>query len=154
MRACVRCLLCDLWKSPGHDDHGNLRPTDHRLVRQPWLRLDDRCRHICNYRRLRGHVRGASQSGAGMTRGRLFSEASFYLVVALTFVYIVFPFYWAFRSSITPNGELFVTPVHYWPAAPTFAHYEQVFGDGQFVRALGNSTLVAVTSTLLSLFIG
>jgi trehalose/maltose transport system permease protein len=44
--------------------------------------------------------------------------------------------------------------VHYWPAVPTFVHYEQVFGDGQFVRALGNSALVAVTSTVLSLFIG
>ncbi len=75
-------------------------------------------------------------------------------MLAIIFAYIVFPFYWAFRSSITPDGELFVTPVHYWPAVPTLAHYEQVFGDGQFVRALGNSTLVAVTSTLLSLFIG
>jgi trehalose/maltose transport system permease protein len=82
------------------------------------------------------------------------SRTLFYIVLAIIFVYIVFPFYWAFRSSITPDGELFVTPVHYWPAAPTFAHYEQVFGDGQFVRALGNSALVAVTSTLLSLFIG
>ena len=82
------------------------------------------------------------------------SRTLFYIVLAIIFVYIVFPFYWAFRSSITPDGELFVTPVHYWPATPTFAHYEQVFGDGQFVRALGNSALVAVTSTVLSLFIG
>ena len=82
------------------------------------------------------------------------SRTLFYIVLAIIFVYIVFPFYWAFRSSITPDGELFVTTVHYWPATPTFAHYEQVFGDGQFVRALGNSSLVAVTSTLLSLFIG
>ena len=82
------------------------------------------------------------------------SRTLFYIVLAIIFIYIVFPFYWAFRSSITPDGELFVTPVHYFPAAPTFAHYEQVFGDGQFVRALGNSALVAVTSTVLSLFIG
>ncbi len=91
-----------------------------------------------------------------MTRTQSYyvSRTLFYIVLAIIFVYIVFPFYWAFRSSITPDGELFVTPVHYWPAAPTFVHYEQVFGDGQFVRALGNSTFVAVTSTLLSLFIG
>jgi trehalose/maltose transport system permease protein len=88
------------------------------------------------------------------TQSYYLSRTLFYIVLAIIFVYIVFPFYWAFRSSITPDGELFVTPVHYWPAAPTFAHYEQVFGDGQFVRALGNSTFVAVTSTVLSLFIG
>jgi trehalose/maltose transport system permease protein len=91
-----------------------------------------------------------------MTRTQTYylSRTLFYIVLAIIFVYIVFPFYWAFRSSITPDGELFVTPVHYWPAVPTFVHYEQVFGDGQFVRALGNSALVAVTSTILSLFIG
>jgi trehalose/maltose transport system permease protein len=82
------------------------------------------------------------------------SRTLFYLVLAIIFVYIVFPFYWALRSSFSPDGELFLTPVHYWPAAPTFDHYAQVLGDGQFVRALANSALVAVSSTLLSLFIG
>jgi trehalose/maltose transport system permease protein len=78
----------------------------------------------------------------------------FYLVLAIIFVYIVFPFFWAVRSSVSPDGELFVTPVHYWPNAPTWDHYAQVLGDGQFVRALANSALVAVSSTLLSLCIG
>jgi trehalose/maltose transport system permease protein len=83
-----------------------------------------------------------------------FSRTLFYVVLAIIFVYIVFPFYWAVRSSITPDGELFVTPVHYWPVAPTLDHYTQVLGDGQFIRALANSALVAVSTTLLSLFIG
>jgi trehalose/maltose transport system permease protein len=91
-----------------------------------------------------------------MTRAQSYylSRTLFYIVLAIIFVYIVFPFYWAFRSAISPDGELFVTPVHYWPVTPTFAHFEQVFADGQFIRALANSTLVAVSSTLLSLFIG
>jgi trehalose/maltose transport system permease protein len=88
------------------------------------------------------------------TQSYYLSRTLFYVVLAIIFIYVVFPFYWAFRSSITPDGELFVTPVHYWPAAPTFAHYEQVLSDGNFIRALGNSALVAVSSTLLSLFIG
>jgi len=82
------------------------------------------------------------------------SRGAFYLVLAVIFIYIVFPFYWAFRSSISPDSELFVTPVHYWPNAPTLDHYAQVLGDGQFVRALLNSALVAGSSTILSLFIG
>src|ERR1041384_2305710 len=91
-----------------------------------------------------------------MTRSQssIISRILFYIVLAIIFVYIVFPFYWAFRSSITPDGELFVTPVHYWPAAPTLAHYQQVLGDGNFIIALGNSAIVAISSTLLSLFIG
>jgi trehalose/maltose transport system permease protein len=82
------------------------------------------------------------------------SRTLFYLVLALIFAYIVFPFYWAFRSSITPDGELFVTPVHYWPVAPTLLHYQQVLTDNQFLVALRNSTFVASAVTLLSLFIG
>jgi trehalose/maltose transport system permease protein len=88
------------------------------------------------------------------TQSYYLSRTLFYIVLAIIFVYIVFPFYWAFRSSVSPDGELFVTPVHYWPAQPTFAHYQQVFGDGGFVTALGNSALVATASTLLSLLIG
>jgi trehalose/maltose transport system permease protein len=66
----------------------------------------------------------------------------------------VFPFYWAFRSSITPNGELFVTPVHYWPAQPTLAHYEQALTDPQFLYAMRNSTIVGASTTALSLAMG
>jgi trehalose/maltose transport system permease protein len=88
------------------------------------------------------------------TQSFYLSRTLFYIVLAIIFVYIVFPFYWAFRSSITPDGELFVTPVHYWPSQPTFDHYAQVLGDGQFVRSLGNSAIVAISTTLLALFIG
>ena len=82
------------------------------------------------------------------------SRTLFYVVLTIIFVYIVFPFYWAVRSSVSPDSELFVTPVHYWPFAPTLDHYAQVLTDGQFVRALLNSALVAGSSTILSLFIG
>jgi len=82
------------------------------------------------------------------------SRFLFYIILTVIFVYIVFPFYWAFRSSVTPNGELFVTPVHYWPENPTLDHYEEVFTNGDFLVALRNSAIVAASTTLLSLFIG
>jgi trehalose/maltose transport system permease protein len=82
------------------------------------------------------------------------SRVLFYIVLTVIFIYIVFPFYWAFRSSITPNGELFVTPVHYWPENPTLEHYQEVFTNGDFLVALRNSAVVAASTTLLSLFIG
>src|ERR671939_601510 len=78
----------------------------------------------------------------------------FYLLLAVIFVYIVFPFYWAFRSSITPDNELFTTPVHYWPVNPTLAHYQEVFTNADFLVALRNSTIVAASTTILALFIG
>ena len=82
------------------------------------------------------------------------SRTLFFVVLAIIFVYIVFPFYWAFRSSITPDNELFTTPVHYWPVNPTLAHYQEVFTNADFLIALRNSTIVAASTTVLALFIG
>lgn len=78
----------------------------------------------------------------------------FYLVVGLIFVYTIFPFYWAFVSSITPNSSLFSTPPSLIPTAFTLEHYAAVFQNGQFMIALWNSTVVSFSVTVLSLVIG
>jgi trehalose/maltose transport system permease protein len=78
----------------------------------------------------------------------------FYLLIAAIFVYTVFPFIWAIRSSITPDGDLFSTPLQYFPSHPTLAHYREVLSSGEFQRALINSTIVAGTVTLISLALG
>jgi len=78
----------------------------------------------------------------------------FYLLLAIIMVYLIFPFYWAFRSSITPDNDLFKTPVQYFPSSPTLDHYRAVFENGQFMRALLNSAIVAGSVTILSLIIG
>jgi len=86
--------------------------------------------------------------------GRIISRALFYLVIAIILVYTLFPFYWALRSSIAPNAELFATPVSYFPHHPTLSNYRLVFENRQFVRSLLNSTIVAFSVTALSLLIG
>jgi len=78
----------------------------------------------------------------------------FYLLIAAIFVYTVFPFIWAIRSSITPEGDLFSTPLQYFPSHPTISHYREVLGSGHFQRALLNSTIVAGSVTLISLVLG
>src|SRR5579859_5530311 len=85
---------------------------------------------------------------------RISMRALFYLVLLVIAVYIIFPFYWAVRSSVTPDNQLFSTPVQYWPTNPTLNNYQLVLGSGTFLRALLNSAIVAVTVTLLSLLIG
>ncbi len=87
-------------------------------------------------------------------RATVVSRVLFFLLLAVILVYIVFPFYWAFRSSISPNRELFATPVTYWPNNPTLENYRLVLSDGSFQRSLLNSTIVAASVTLLSLVIG
>ena len=86
--------------------------------------------------------------------GRILFRVPFYLLIAIIFVYALFPFYWVIRSSFTPEVNLFQTPVKYWPAHPTLENYRQALSAGFFQHALLNSTIVAGAVTLLSLAIG
>ena len=85
---------------------------------------------------------------------KLASRVGFYLLVGAIVVFTVFPFVWAFLSSIKPDAELFATPVRYWPAHPTLDNYRAVLANGDFQRALLNSAVVALSVTALSLAIG
>lgn len=78
----------------------------------------------------------------------------FYLLIGAIFVYALFPFYWAIRSSFTPDTSLFKTPIEYFPSHPTLFNYHEVLSNGDFQRALLNSTIVAGSVTLLSLALG
>jgi trehalose/maltose transport system permease protein len=86
--------------------------------------------------------------------GRFVKKVPFWLLIAAIFVYALFPFYWAVRSAFTPEGQLFNTPIKYFPSHPTFANFREIFSTSFFTRALLNSTLVAGAVTVMALVIG
>jgi trehalose/maltose transport system permease protein len=86
--------------------------------------------------------------------GRLVWKLPFWILVALIFIYALFPFYWALRSAFTPDPQLFATPIQYIPHHPTLQHFRDVLGSDLFRRALLNSTIVAGSVTLISLAVG
>jgi trehalose/maltose transport system permease protein len=86
--------------------------------------------------------------------GRLMMKLPFWLLIAAIFIYALFPFYWALRSSFTPERKLFNTPLEYFPSDATFANYRGALSASFFQDALINSTIVAGSVTLLSLAIG
>ncbi|MGZ4385734.1 MAG: carbohydrate ABC transporter permease [Gaiellaceae bacterium] len=81
-------------------------------------------------------------------------RAPFYLLILVIVVYVGFPFYWAVRSAFTPDGDLFKTPVQYFPLHPTLANFRAVLKSGDFQIALLNSTIVAGSVTLISVALG
>ena len=99
-------------------------------------------------------ARGAARVRVRKPLRKRLARLPFYLLIAAIFVYTIFPFYWAIRSSITPDGDLFSTPLHYFPNNPTLSHYREVLSSGDFQRALLNSTIVAGSVTLISLVLG
>src|SRR5262249_40068711 len=103
----------------------------------------------------RREMNGSPQdSVARRSPGQIALRALFYLLVAAVLVFTVFPFLWAFISSIKPDDELFTTPVRYWPGRATLDNYRLVLENGEFQTALLNSVIVAVSVTALSLAVG
>jgi len=86
--------------------------------------------------------------------GRFLTKLPFWLLIAVIFIYALFPFYWALRSAFTPEAQLFDTPIQYWPHDPTLANFRDTLSSSFFRKALLNSTIVAGSVTLLSLTVG
>jgi len=82
--------------------------------------------------------------------GRIF----FWVIVAIIIGWLLFPFYWAVRTSLTPESQMYNTPVQYFPTHPTLANYGNVFSNSLFLKALLNSSIVGISVTALSLTIG
>lgn len=85
----------------------------------------------------------------------------FYAVLVIVAIYLLFPFYWAINSSFKTENQLQMTPATFVPRDPTtdevsfsLRNYEGVFQNKDFGRGLINSTIVAFSTTVLSLVIG
>lgn len=85
---------------------------------------------------------------------RIVQKVVFWLLVAFIAFYTLFPFYWAIVSSLRTTAELSQTPVKYWPTDVDWSHYKFVFKNGDFLTALRNSAIVAVSTTVLALVFG
>lgn len=86
--------------------------------------------------------------------GQIVSKGLFWLLIGIILIYTVFPFYWAVITSLKPSGELFDTPVAYWPKTLTLENYAAAIQNSDFQHGFLNSVIVAVSTVLISLVIG
>ncbi len=86
--------------------------------------------------------------------GKIINRVLFWLLILLILIYTIFPFYWAIVTSFKPSGELFDTPVAYWPKTFTLENYRSVLSNPDFLRALRNSAITAISTVLIALVIG
>lgn len=77
--------------------------------------------------------------------------AVLYVPLAVMLIFLLFPFYWTFVTSIKPEKELYGSVITYWPQLVTFESYRKLFFDFNFLKPMYNSFLVAVITTVLSL---
>ncbi len=75
-----------------------------------------------------------------------------YIVLAIILLFLLFPFYWTFLTSIKPYDELYGKVVTYWTANPTFEAYKKLFTSTvDFMSAMKNSFIVAASTTIVTL---
>lgn len=86
----------------------------------------------------------------GFNLKRIFS---LYIPLAVVLLFLLFPFYWTFITSIKPEKELYGSVVTYWPKEMTFSAYKELFNEFNFLIPMFNSLLVATITTILTLFV-
>lgn len=74
-----------------------------------------------------------------------------HLLLAAMLIFLLFPFYWTFVTSVKPESELYGKTVTYWPKQATLESYRRLFSDYNFIRPMTNSLIVAASTTLVSL---
>jgi len=101
------------------------------------------------------------------SRRRRVTSVVRYVVLSLWGAVAFFPIYWMISTSFKPDTQWFSWPPVYFPDPPTLANYLNVwFGAEQYATtqysissqkpliSLGNSAVIATTSTLLAVLFG
>jgi multiple sugar transport system permease protein len=84
---------------------------------------------------------------------RTVRAVSFWTLLALMLVFLLFPFVWMVLGSFKTQVDFMAYPPR-WVFAPTLSNYETVFVRGDFLRFALNSLVIALGSTGLSLILG
>ncbi len=86
-----------------------------------------------------------------MTHKRRLGTAGYYAVSIVLAVIALIPFMWMISTSLKSRGALMSIPIEWIPAEPTLDGYAKVFSRFPFLRTIGNSLLISVAYTLITL---
>jgi ABC-type glycerol-3-phosphate transport system permease component len=78
----------------------------------------------------------------------------FYLAVLIVLAVSLFPFYWIVRTSLLTSAEFSSGTTSLLPSHLTFSNYTEAFTQADFARPLLNSAIVALATTVVSVFFG
>jgi multiple sugar transport system permease protein len=76
-----------------------------------------------------------------------------YGLLAIFVIFALFPLYWLFKVSITPNDLLYSEGVRMWPSQMTFDHYVSVVRHTAFPLFFRNSVIVSGATSIASTLI-
>ncbi len=83
---------------------------------------------------------------------RLIRRILLYLILILTSLLMIIPFYWSVGTSLKLEQFVFATPPQWWPNPLTLQNYVSVFTKIHFYRYFLNSVFVASITTIAHVF--
>lgn len=75
-----------------------------------------------------------------------------WVCVTVIVLFCLFPFYWLVNISFKTGADL--TGNALFPPNPSFDNYKSIFQNGDFVKSLRNSVIIASVTTVLAITIG
>src|SRR6187399_1738054 len=75
-----------------------------------------------------------------------------WVAVAAIVIFCLLPFYWLVNISLKTGPDL--SSADLFPPHPSLQNYKSIFQNSNFTRALGNSAIVALTTTLIGVIVG
>jgi multiple sugar transport system permease protein len=73
-----------------------------------------------------------------------------YLMIAAFLVFALFPIYWVFKVSVTPNDLLYTEGVKLWPSRFSFDHYVSVIKATDFPLYFRNSLIISACTAFFT----
>jgi len=83
----------------------------------------------------------------------IFTNSIIYIVIALFLFFFLFPIFWVITTSLKLRVQTFAIPP-VWIFKPTLQSYKAIFTEMQFSHYLLNSTIIAISNTILVVFTG
>lgn len=76
-----------------------------------------------------------------------------WITLSLMMVWLLLPIFWAVMSTFKTPIEIYRVPVRILPETFSFKNYARVLSDSDFPRFFGNSVLLTIITTILTLLI-
>ena len=89
-----------------------------------------------------------------MIHKRRLSTASYYTVAIIIGIMAMIPFAWMVSTSLKARGALMSIPIEWIPEEPTLESYAKVFSKFPFMKTIGNSLVISITYTVITLISG
>lgn len=90
---------------------------------------------------------------ANIRKNDIIYKTFIYVIMAIVSFLILFPLFWIFTSSITPDTELFKTPIDYFPNHPTLASYQKLFRDCGLLEKIVNTFVITIPAISINVIV-